>query len=117
MNASAFHLGIEAVFSLLVLALLLSAPVPAADSSLSRLQLLQKQQDLLAVWVAFGNPDAETMRADFVFVFPGRAGIIGFAGDKFEINLPPEGCTRSTASARYLDGTLRLREITLTVFC
>lgn len=117
MNSRAFHLSIEAIFSLLVLALLLSMPLPAADAGLERLQLLQKQQDLLAVWLVGGDFGSAEMKSDFEFVFAGRAGIIEFAREKLEIGVPPDGCAVSTAGVHYLDSAMKLQEITLTVFC
>lgn len=76
MNAKGLYASVEAMLSLLLLVAVLLSIQETEEPSLENLYLLQKENDLLKLWVKNGIPPKEEMVADFALVFPGKSGEI-----------------------------------------
>lgn len=87
MDSRGFYLAIEALVSMALLAMILALPIEANANDYRELYILQKQSDLLKVWMAQGSLelDSEKMVSDFEFIFPGHAGILDIDGSEIEI--------------------------------
>ncbi|MBU0662047.1 MAG: hypothetical protein ABH854_03940 [Candidatus Diapherotrites archaeon] len=118
MRSRGISLSIEALFSLLFLALILTVPVPQPQPTLHNLQMLQKQHDLLSLWLADGSLDETIIRDDFAFAFPNSTGTVNFCGTEISTGRarPRNSAAAVSSSALYLSPAMQLCEITLTVF-
>jgi hypothetical protein len=79
MNKNGMHLSIEALLSLILLAIILCIPLEEQKSSFEELAIMQKQHDLLFVWAKTGERNLAEMKKDFLFVFPEKCGCISLA--------------------------------------
>lgn len=86
MKPDGFALSLEAILSLLLLAGIASmASFEHQNNSLNELLLLQKENDLLKVWVKEKTFDLNGMKSDFEFVFPQKSGKIFLNGGEISI--------------------------------
>ena len=118
MRSSGLYLSLEAIFSLIILISLLVIPTQLREQNLDELYIMQKQNDLLKIWVRERNFEEANLKSDFLFVFPNQKGLIEFGNKKIVIG-KLEGLNnyrKSVAIGHYLDGELELREIKLTVY-
>ncbi len=118
MNSCGLHLSLEAIFSLIILISLLVIPIQLREQNLDELYIMQKQNDLLKVWIRGRNLSKENLKSDFLFVFPNQKGLIEFSGEKIVIGELAgfANYRKSVAVGHYLDDGLKLREIKLTVY-
>ncbi len=112
-----FYLSTEAILSLALLSALLIAQPPLqapADAGLEELHVLQRENDLLKVWLMEASFDEKEMRHDFMFAFPGNSGKI--AVDGVETVVGEEGKEGIASSLLFFDSEMQEHRIRLTVF-
>lgn len=78
----------EAAVSLLLFSAAVLALQPPPAKSLSDLYVLQKENDLLKIWVKEAKFEIQEMEKDFLFSFPGRHGFVSINGKTFEAGTP-----------------------------
>lgn len=116
-GSAGIYLSIEAVFSMLVLVMLLAVPLSAQKPNLERVYLMQKENDLLAAWARERQQDGNEIASDFMFVFPGKSGEVEMdRGKPITIGEPGRAGEKSVVSGHYVDGGIRLVRIKLTVY-
>lgn len=116
-GTAGIYLSIEAVFSMLVLVMLLAVPLSAQKPNLERVYLVQKENDLLAAWARERQQDGNEITSDFMFVFPGKSGEVEMeGGEPIAIGEPGRAGEKSVVSGHYVDGEMRLIGIKLTVY-
>ena len=116
MQLKGFYLSTDAILSLLLLSALLAAqaPLEAADVSLRELYVLQKENDLLRLWMVEGAFNENAMQRDFAFVFPGSSGKIVIDGR--EILVGKKGEEGTASSLLFFDSGMHGHRIGLIVF-
>ncbi len=112
------HLSIEAMLSMVLLAALVAAPSSIQEQDFSSLQVLQKQNDLLGVWIKERDFSKETFSADFRVVFPTGCGSIEADNTKHALgsNCGNAWKRKSVADAFYARDDLTLGSMRLTVY-
>jgi hypothetical protein len=86
LNEHALAIAIEAIFALLLAATIASFPIQENNNAkVEELLILQKENDLLKVWLQQQTLQEKELLSDFEFVFPNRTGTISVAGKKIEI--------------------------------
>lgn len=117
MNNLAFVLTIEAILALLVVAAIAAFPAQTEKTDLFELLLLQKENDLLKIWLEEETLDENTLASDFKFVFPQLNGAIEFEGKKIEIGKQYSEAKNSvSSSALFLEKDSRLSELRITAY-
>lgn len=117
MRNRGLYLSFECLFSLLILIMIITTPINFGRESLEEIYVLQKQHDLIKVWIKERDFSENTLRSDFEFVFPGKSGIIKLGEREIEIGNLEEGySTKGIAKAYYLNQELELEEMQLIVF-
>jgi len=111
-------LSMEAMFSMIVLIMLLVIPAPAHESALEKVYIMQKAGDLMRAWVRDGQMNETAIRSDFEFVFPGRMGEVELErGKVIRIGKPAgKGRGKVAVGGHYMGGGMQLKAIKLTVF-
>lgn len=84
MDEKGLYLGVEAVLSLVILVMLLSAPYAKTGIRMDELMVMQKAHDLLKVWGMDSSWNEDSMAEDFRFVFPNKGGGITIGGKEVE---------------------------------
>ncbi len=118
LNSNAFALTIEAILALLVVAAIASFPMQAQKTDLLELLVLQKENDLLKIWLAERELGEKELASDFEFAFPQLNGAIEFNGKTTEIKKFDYKTKRSISSSAlfYLENE-NLAELRITVYC
>ena len=78
----------EAAVSLMLFSAAVIALQPPPAKSLSDLYVLQKENDLLKIWVKEAKFEIPEMEKDFLFVFPDSRGFVSIDGKTFEAGVP-----------------------------
>ena len=118
MNSKALALTIEAILALLMVASIASFPVQQQKTDLLELLVLQKENDLLRIWLSEGELGEAEMASDFEFGFPQSNGAIEFNGKKIEIKKFAYGSESSVSSeALFYLRNGELAELRITVYC
>lgn len=117
LNKKAFALTIEAILALLVVASIASFPMQAQKTDLLELLVLQKENDLLKIWLQ-EELDEKEMASDFEFAFPQQNGEIEFNGKTIKIKKFGYETKRSiSSSALFYLANGNLAELRITVHC
>jgi len=117
LNSLAFVLTIEAILALLVVAAIASFPAQQEKTSLFELLLLQKENDLLKLWLMDKELDEKEIVDDFKLVFPNLDGAIEFDGKKIEIkNNGLNAKNKTSSSALFYSKDGRLSELRVAVY-
>lgn len=117
LNKKAFALTIEAILALLIVASIASFPMQAQKTDLLELLVLQKENDLLKIWLQ-EELDEKEMASDFEFAFPQQNGTIEFNGKTIEIKKFGYETNRSvSSSALFYLANGNLAELMITVHC
>lgn len=117
MNESAFVFTIEAVLALLAVAAIAGFPVQTEKTDLFELLLLQKENDLLKIWLSESELKESELVSDFNFVFPLLNGHIEIDGKKTEINNSEAKTQNSVSSgALFYSKEGRLAELRIAVY-
>lgn len=88
MNCNGIHLTLEALLSLILLVLFISVPFYSGEKNgkkLDGLYIIQKENDLLKVWMQEKELNEDVLKEDFEFVFPENNGVIEINGKKLGI--------------------------------
>jgi hypothetical protein len=80
-----FSFTLEALISLILVTAIISVPVQYNQSSLNKIYALQKENDLIKVWIKTKNFKEEELKKDFKKMFPFQKGEIEIEGKKIEI--------------------------------
>ncbi len=117
MKCRGLHLTFEAMLGLLILFAILSIPIQNGQQSLHELHILQKQDDLLKLWLSERSFDAEKMKGDFEFVFPNSSGAIEIGEEKIVVGKPVTNNSKIySASGFMLNENLRTIEIRISIY-
>ncbi len=118
MNKKAFALTIEAILALLAVAAIASFPMQPQKTDLLELLVLQKENDLLKIWLGERELGEKELASDFEFAFPQLDGAIEFNGKKIEIKKFDYKTERKISSSAlfYLENE-NLVELRITVYC
>ncbi|HIH17146.1 MAG TPA: hypothetical protein HA252_07115 [Candidatus Diapherotrites archaeon] len=113
MDERGLYFSLEALLGFAVLVLVLLSTKPAEAPDLKPLYLLQKQHDLLVVWVGQGIPSLPEMESDFRRVFPGFSGRIGFNDEFVAVGEPASNAFTESIYYAAPSGALGRLSITL----
>ncbi len=80
-----FSFTLEALISLTVLILIISIPIEENKSDLTKIYSIQKENDLIKVWIKEGKFNEQEIKKDFKKMFPFQKGEIEFEGKKIEV--------------------------------
>lgn len=117
MKRRGIYLAFEAVLSLLILFAILSIPMQDEQQNLHELHILQKQDDLLKMWLSEGNFNPEKMWGDFEFVFPNSSGFIEIGDQKIAVGKKREKYLRIYSTSGFaLDERLNAIEIRISIY-
>ncbi len=117
MNSRGLHLTFEAMLSLLILFAILSIPAHNQIENLDELHILQKQDDLLKMWLSERTFDPEKMQEDFEFVFPNSSGVIEIGKAKIAVGKSGEEHREVySASGFALDEKLNAVKIRISIY-
>ena len=98
----------------MILIAVLSVPIEKNPANLEKIYVLQKENDLIKVWVKTKKFDEKEMQEDFKKMFPFQKGEITVKGKKIEIN-GETGLNELKTKGFYFDGK-KLKEISVKVF-
>jgi hypothetical protein len=117
-NEKAIVLTVEAMLSLLLFAVIATLPLQSQETSLAELLILQKENDLLKVWLLQESlPSEAEMLKDFETVFPQSSGTIEVDGKKIEVaRKQADSASKIVSTAIFFDSALQRHEIRLTVY-
>lgn len=116
MNEIAFALTIEAILALLVVAAIASVPIQQQKNSLFELLLLQKENDLLKLWLSEKELSENEMKKDFEFVFPALAGEIRVGKKTVKIFSSTGKRESISSSTMFLTKEGTMEELRITVY-
>lgn len=111
------HLSTEALFSLFLLCSILLLPVSFSSPSYSEVLLVQKENDLLGVWLMQRSFSKQEILSDLELVFPAHAVFVEIEGNEYwhnERNFAEMDATSS--SIFFLDDSLQLKELRITIY-
>lgn len=116
MQVKGFYLSLEAIISLLLLSALIVMQTPEQETNtgLKELVILQKENDLLRVWLIQGSFNEKEMVEDFQFVFPNANGKITVDGKEIVIGKQEKNTVAS--STLFFDNIMAMHSIKLSVF-
>ncbi len=80
-----FTFTLEALISLMLLVMIISIPIEENKNDLEKIYVLQKENDLIKVWIKTKNFDEKELEKDFKKMFPFQKGEIIINGKKTEI--------------------------------
>ena len=109
-----FSFTLEALISLMILTAVLSIPAEKNESNLEKIYCLQKENDLIKVWVKTKNFDEIEMKEDFRKMFPFQKGEIIVNEKKNGIN-GEKGLNELKTAGFYFENG-KLKEISVKVF-
>lgn len=118
MNERAVYFSLEVILSFILLVALIAFPLHRNEGKADELVLVQKEHDLIKVWVKERCFSKDEMEKDFLQNFPSNAGIIEFEGKKIFVNSTYLNFKAQRISVKgfYLDGFLKVQGLSLTVF-
>ncbi|MEW6294801.1 MAG: hypothetical protein AB1467_00715 [Candidatus Diapherotrites archaeon] len=118
MNEKAAYFSLEVLLSFILLIGIIAFPVHRSEAGTDELVLVQKEHDLIKVWVKERNFSKEEIEKDFLQNFPSNAGLIEFEGRKIFVNSKHLNLKGQKVSVKgfYLDDSLKVQELRLTVF-
>jgi len=109
-----FSFTFEALLSLVVLVIILSVPVGNKENNLEKIYSLQKENDLIKIWIKTGNFGEKEITEDFRKMFPFQKGEIMIENRKIKIS-GKKGETVLKSSGFYYKNN-KLNEISVKVF-
>lgn len=115
MNEKAAYLTIEAIISLLALTAIIASQNANNQVNLTELYQVQKQADLIRVWVISENLNQDEMISDVNSMFPEKKTAIEFEDNLIELNKQKK-YSNSIALKGFYWKNNKLNEIKLTVF-
>lgn len=110
-----FHLSLEAVFSLVFLALVFSSVSIPKQDSFSDLLVLQNIDDLFKVWNMEKDFSKKNLEKDLFFVFPSQGFDLSI-NNQLIISNPKDSSKAISSKAFLYSEELELKEFSLTVF-
>ncbi|MFH1586420.1 MAG: hypothetical protein ABID38_01025 [Candidatus Diapherotrites archaeon] len=111
------HLSTEALFSLFLLCSVLLLPASFSSPSYSEVLLVQKGNDLLAVWMMQRSFSQREILSDIQLVFPMHAVLVEIDGSEYWHNKRNfAGMDATSSSIFFLDDSLQLKELRLTIY-
>jgi len=113
-NEKGFSFTLEALISFSVLILILTVPVQKEKSDLEKIYSIQKEHDLIKVWIKEKNFEEKILKEDFRKMFPFQKGKIEVEGKKIEIK-GKEGKNELNVSGFYYKNG-KINEISVKVF-
>ena len=115
MNENALYLSIEAIISLIALTALIASQNANNQVNLTELYQVQKQSDLMRVWIISENFEQDEMVSDLNLMFSEKKAIIEFEENVIEINKGKKYENAVSLKGFYWKNN-KLNEIKLTVF-
>ncbi len=113
-NEKGFSFTLEALISFSVLLLILTIPVQKEKSDLEKIYSIQKEHDLIKIWIKTKNFEEKNLKEDFKKMFPFQKGEIEIKGKKIEIK-GKEGKDELKVSGFYYKNG-KISEISVKVF-
>lgn len=109
-----FNFTLEALISLMILIAVLSVPVEKNPVDLEKIYCIQKENDLIKIWIKTKKFDEKEMQEDFKKMFPFQKGEITLKEKKIEVN-GKNGANELKTSGFYFENG-KLKEISVKVF-
>ena len=113
-SGKGFSFTLEALISLTVLILIISIPIEENKSDLTKIYSIQKENDLIKVWIKEGKFNEQEIKKDFKKMFPFQKGEIEFEGQKIELEGIKGKNVIKNSGFYYKNG--KLNEISVKVF-
>lgn len=108
-----FAFTLEALISLMILVMIISIPIEESKNDLEKIYSLQKENDLIKVWIKTKNFNKTELEKDFKKMFPFQKGEIIIDGKKTEIT-GEKGENEIKSTGFYYEN--ELKEISVKVF-
>ena len=115
MNEKAVYLTIEAVIALLAVTALIAAQQTQKTVDFNEVYEMQKQSDLIRVWISTETFNEEELSADLESMFEGKKARIELENSVIELNKEKK-YSKAISSKGFYWKNSRLNEIKLTIF-
>jgi len=109
-----FNFTLEALISLMILIAVISVPIEKNSADLEKIYVLQKENDLIKVWIKTKKFDEKEMKEDFKKMFLFQKGEIIVKEKKIEIN-GEKGLNELKTNGFYFEKE-QVKEISVKVF-
>ncbi|MFH1663681.1 MAG: hypothetical protein ABH986_02645 [archaeon] len=109
-----FSFTFEAALSMIILVIIISIPVQSEPGKLEKIYVLQKENDLIKVWVKEKEFNENEMKKDFREMFLSEKGEITVEGKKIGIDGKTGNTIIKSSGFYYRNG--KLDEISVKVF-
>ncbi len=83
--AKGFAFTLEALLSLGIIAMILVIPLNEKEKAYEKIYVLQKENDLIKVWINSGDFSEKTIKEDFRKMFPSAYGEISVEGKTISV--------------------------------
>lgn len=109
-----FSFTLEALISLIVLISVISVPIEGKENTMEKIYTIQKENDLIKVWIKTENFNEKEIKEDFKKMFPFQKGEIFIEGKKIEVDGVKAENALKNSGFYYSEG--KLKEISVKVF-
>jgi hypothetical protein len=109
-----FSFTLEALISFIVLIAIISIPVQENENNMEKIYTIQKENDLIKIWIKTEEFSEKGMKEDFRKMFPFQKGEVFIDGKKIEIEGTKGENELKNSGFYYSQG--KLKEISVKVF-